>query len=113
MSPLEVMRAGYGLTQLLVPGTVDRLLTGVTADRPTRIATRILGVRHLIQATVLASGSRRAHRLGAPVDVLHGASMLGLALVVPSRRRQALTSAATAFGFAGAEYAVRGRVPSG
>jgi hypothetical protein len=70
---------------------------------------RLLGGRMLVQAGYeLASGSRRALRLGAAVDALHAASMLAAAVRWPGYRRVALASA----GLAGGSAAV-GLVGSG
>lgn len=113
MNRLEAMRASYGLAQLLAPNAVARRLTCRDADGRERTVTRILGARHLAQAAVLANASPRAHRLGAAVDALHAASMVGLALVDRSRRRQAWTSAATASAFAAAEYLLHARAATG
>lgn len=113
MNRLETIRASYGLAQLLAPNAVARRLTCRNVDDRERFVTRVLGVRHLLQAAVLVNGSRRAHRLGAAVDALHAASMVGLALVDRSRRRQAWTSAATASAFAAAEYVLHGRPAPG
>jgi hypothetical protein len=64
---------------------------------------RLLGGRLLVQAGYeLATGSRRALRLGAAVDLLHAASMLAAAVRWPGYRRIALASA----GLAGASAAV-------
>lgn len=113
MNRLQTMRASYGLAQLLAPNAVARRLTCRDADERERVVTRVLGARHLAQAAVLANSSRRAHLLGAAVDALHAASMVGLALVDRSRRRQAWTSAAIASTFAAAEYLLHGRRSAG
>jgi len=64
---------------------------------------RLLGGRLLVQAGCeLVTGSRRALRLGAAVDLLHAASMLAAAVRWPGYRRIALASA----GLAGASAAV-------
>lgn len=99
---LEGARAAYGLGQLARPDLVDR----------------ILGARLVVQAVVtgLAAGrlGRRPrgglHALGGTVDVLHGGSMLGLALVSRRRRGWALRQAAVAAVLAAGELAVA--VPS-
>lgn len=92
---LEGGRAAYGLVQL---------------GRPDLVA-RILGARLLVQAigTGLAADrlDRHArgglHALGGAVDVLHGTSMLGLALLSRRRRGWALRQAAGAAVLASAE----------
>lgn len=95
--PLEVTRAAYGLVQLGRPGILPKLL----------------GARLVLQAavTLLAadagpSGRRALHELGAVVDTLHSASMIGLALCSRSRRREGIEQALAAGGFAAAEVVV-------
>jgi hypothetical protein len=77
----------------------DRVLrAGGGRDTPVvRAAVRILGARHLGEALMLA----RAHG-GTPlkrvieIDLVHAASMVGLAAASPAMRRDALLSAASA-----------------
>ena len=95
--PLEGVRAAYGLVQLGRPGVLPKLLGG----------------RLLLQAgvTLLASdadpaGRRALHELGAVVDGLHSASMVGLAVWSRGRRREGMQQALAAAGFAGAEAAL-------
>ena len=60
---------------------------------------RVLGLRHLVQATVVGGRGRRV-RSGALVDLIHGTSMLLLACIDTQRRRAALVDAGVAFAFA-------------
>lgn len=79
-----------------MPGRVLR--AGGGRDTPAiRVAVRILGARHLAEAAVLAR-ARRGRPLGRIIDIdlVHAASMLGLAAVSPALRRDALLSAASA-----------------
>jgi hypothetical protein len=74
-------------------------------------AIRVLGARDILQATVIpARAEARARRLGAAVDALHVVSMLPLALLSPTWRRPALTSAAVTTVFAAAELGATRRV---
>jgi hypothetical protein len=60
---------------------------------------RALGLRHLVQAA-WSRGSRSSQQVGAVIDLLHGASMLLLALCDAKRRRVALLDAGVACAFA-------------
>ncbi|SDB92951.1 hypothetical protein GA0111570_10988 [Raineyella antarctica] len=86
MRTLEIVRAGYGLVLLVAPDAVEgRLLE--PGDRPARIALRVLGARHLLQAVLTAGDSHKARRVGGTVDVVHALSMLAL-LAEPDRGRR-------------------------
>jgi hypothetical protein len=104
MKPLEVLRAAYGGTELLAPGTVERLLLGSGLDSRGRKALRVLGARHLLQAAATARGGATVHRVGGSVDVAHALTMLALAAFDPPRRRVALLNAAIALAFAAGEF---------
>jgi hypothetical protein len=82
----------------------DRALGLVHArtDRALSIAVRVLGARHLLEATVAGRARSRWAGVAAGVDALHAASMLGIAAAGPRRRRPALVSA----GLAGAMTAL-------
>ncbi len=103
-SRLSWARGGLGAAQLLFPGRASRPLTGAPPDRRTRQVVRILGGRQLIQA--LATGADPTATMlavGAAVDVIHGLTMVVLAVVDRRRRRVALGDAliAAAFAWAG------------
>ena len=95
---LPGVRLAYGLALVLAPRTV----AGAVGERPDRAVLavmRLLGVRHLVQASLLArSREPRRVRLGAGVDGAHGASMLALAAALPRHRTLALASALVAAG---------------
>ena len=100
MNRLAAIRAAYGLVELAVPRQVGRVM-GLQLDRRAELAARVLGARQLAQAG--ASGwapTAALLALGAEVDLLHAASMIGVAALDRRRRRAALTSATTALGFA-------------
>ena len=104
MKTLEVIRAAYGATELLAPGTVEHLLLGRTSlDARGRKGTRVLGARHVLQAAATARGGATAHHVGGSVDVAHALTMLALAAFDPPRRRVALLNAAIALAFAAEE----------
>jgi hypothetical protein len=95
------LRAGYGLLLLGAPGPVARLYAGRGCDRRTVAVARVLGARHLAQAALSARHrSETALGLGVAVDLLHAASMIGLAVLDRSRTRAGLLDATGAAGFA-------------
>ena len=114
--PTEVVRAAYGLVELVAPAAPAGRVLGVRRDRTERGVARLLGARHLTQAvlTTLAD-SPRARLVGGGVDALHAVTMAGWALADRRRARQAWAEALTATLFAAAELGpslpplVRGR----
>lgn len=97
-----VLRAGWGLTLLLVPG---RLLPG-TLPAGVVPAARVLGVRHLVQATAsFAAPGGTVAVLGTVVDTLHTGSCLVLAAAAPRWRRAALVDAVIEGGLTAAAWA--------
>ena len=93
---VEIVRGGWGFTLLMWPGAILQRL-GVPTDGRSCVVARVLGCRHLVQAIVLLIWpARRIQIVGAGVDVLHGASMVGLAILDPPHRKAASTSAAGA-----------------
>jgi hypothetical protein len=101
-APISVVRTSavtrlvWGATLLSAPGLVLRLLGG----RQTRLAhtiLRVLGARHVVQATVTAVRPNRVVLMGgAGLDGLHALSALALAAVDPSQVRIGLTDAGMA-----------------
>lgn len=89
-----LVRAGWGLVLLGVPPGLLRSLGVPSGGMGIRVV-RLLGLRHLLQAAAQASGRGRG-RVGALVDLLHGMSMLLLAIVDARRRRAALADAVVA-----------------
>lgn len=103
MSPVTVIRAGWGAALLVAPGAVLGCLPRQRIDRPARAVARLLGARQPAQAAIAdsARGSRPSWLLaGAAVDATHAATMIVLAMRIPDRRRPALTNAAMATAFA-------------
>jgi hypothetical protein len=90
----------HGAVLLLRPAAVAGRVGSTGRDRTVAVV-RVLGARHLAQGTVgLVAARRTATRLGAGVDALHAASMVGLAVVDRGHRRAATVSAVVAVGFA-------------
>lgn len=105
MSPaarwFAAVRAAYGLALLCWPGQVTRLAQGAQASGRIQVVARVLGGRHLAQATVTAARpSREVLALGAGTDLAHAASMLALAATGRRGHRAALADAAVAVAFA-------------
>ena len=97
MRYVPVMRAAYGVSLLLVPGAMVRVVSGKPADRASTVVGRILGARHLLQAlTIERKGTRGWLLVGASIDVTHALSMLGLAALSREHRRPAALDAALA-----------------
>ena len=101
---LPAARACYGGILLLAPGPVIRLCTRGPASRRAQYVTRVLGVRHLVQAALTAGAPPDNARLGigAAVDLTHAASMVGLALRDHAIRPATLVDAAIETLLAGA-----------
>ena len=105
-----VLRAGWGLTLLLVPGRL------VPSGAPPGVvpAARVLGARHLLQAA--ASGvapTGPVAVLGTVVDTLHTGSLLVLAAAAPQWRRVALLDAVIESGLTAAAWSVTGTARRG
>ena len=94
---LGAVRACYGTALLLAPGPLIRICTGYPADARVRLTARVLGARHLLQAALTAGAGPGSGTgglaAGAAVDLMHAASMAGLAAVSRPLRRTALTDA--------------------
>lgn len=94
-------RAGWGISLLLAPGAVVRILAREPADRASRVTGRILGFRHLAQAlTIERAGTREWLLVGVAIDAAHALSMVGLAALSENHRRLAALDAAVAGGWA-------------
>lgn len=109
---VTLVRAGYGVALVAAPQALIKLTgdpvtgqpAGASRARPGRRAcavARVLGVRHLVQAGLTAAALRAREPdpslplgLGAAVDVLHAATMVGLALADRGARRVALADTA-------------------
>ena len=88
-----VVQALWGLTLLVAPEKVLQLLGGPNEDRiPERIM-RVLGARHLLQATAEDVFGDSALRLGVWIDGLHAVTAFGFACVNARWRRAALSDA--------------------
>lgn len=102
--PLELLRALFGMTELLLPDQVAEHLLGHPADPRERAFIRILGGRHLVQAVLLLLVTgKTAHRLGGAVDLTHAATMIAVAVKDPRRKVAGTVNAVIATVFAAGE----------
>ena len=85
---IEVVRAGWGAVLLVAPGFVLARLHGVRVDRRALVVTRILGARHIFQASLSGiNPSPEMLAAGVWVDAVHSATAFGLAVVDRHRAR--------------------------
>ena len=103
--PLEVVRAAYGTAELLAPGAAECFFIARAPDAHGRTFIRVLGARHLLQATATAifGGGAPLHWISAGADALHALTMLGLSVVDRRRRHAAVANACIALAFAAGE----------
>jgi hypothetical protein len=111
---LEGARAAWGAALLIGPGTVLEQVHGVRADSRSIAVARLLGARHVAQATL--SGTRPAPAilaLGVWIDTAHAGTALAFAAAGRTRARGAILDAAVAAGWAAAGLRVltRSRPP--
>jgi hypothetical protein len=108
---LTGLRFAYGTALLVLPSRALARLTRAPVDRRAAGVARVLGARELAQAELTRRWPTRQVLLaGAGVDVLHAASMAGLAAADRGRRRLALHNAASALLLAvGSLLAARAR----
>lgn len=112
MRPLAATRLLYGSALVLAPGTIVRALPHGPIDRRTRLVGRVLGVRQVLQATVVERRpTKRRLLVGAALDAGHAATMLLLAERRPRRRRLARANALAALTFATAGLLASRRAP--
>lgn len=97
------LRLGIGAVEALSPKWVVQVVYEMDPVTDRVLVVRVLGVRHLVQAALTRSGSRRARIGGAAVDGLHAASMIVLALANQNYRRAGLIEAVVALGLAASE----------
>jgi hypothetical protein len=99
---VALLRAGVGAALTVFPDRVASAAEGRPAASLARRATRVLGVRQLVQATLTLTAPQLLPPLrGAVIDALHLVSTMLLAAVSPRHRRAALMNAALAATFCG------------
>ncbi len=98
---VHTAHVAHGGALLLRPAAVAARIDGAGADGRTVAVVRVLGARHLLQGLAgLAVPGRTSAVVGAAVDGVHAASMVGLAVLDREHRRGAAVSAGVALGFA-------------
>ncbi|MGH8890574.1 MAG: hypothetical protein ACRDV3_12580 [Acidothermaceae bacterium] len=103
-----ILRAGYGSLLLFCPAQMVEVLRAPPDDSTSILIARVLGARHLAQATVTTIAPlRKVVVAGAFVDALHGITDIAMATADPRWRRAASTDAAVAFTSAGAAILTR------
>ena len=106
---LQMARAGYAGALLRQPAGAIRMATGRLPSRRAYRVARLLGARHLAQATLTTLVPLPGVFVaGAGVDALHAVSMVMLAAADNTARRAALTDAAVEAAFAATGLAVVG-----
>jgi hypothetical protein len=101
MRPLTAARLLLGTVGLLLTRRVVPLWGADPCSERVVGVARVLATRHLVQGAVLAARpTRRTDTVSAAVDSLHGLTMVALAVLSPSYRRPAATSACLAVTFA-------------
>ncbi|BBX08215.1 hypothetical protein [Mycolicibacterium aichiense] len=115
MNWLALTRAGFGVAVLVAPDEVAGHVGDRDLSNGTRTAMRILGGRLLAESAVCAlRPTRCVLKMEAVVDVIHGVTMGGVAVLSrnDSRRRAAGANVATATAFTVADViAVRRHEP--
>jgi len=100
---VDLARLAFGAWALARPTDVLHL-TGDDDGVGTRLATRVLGARYVVQSAAGVGLRRRpVPWFDGAVDLVHAVSMLGVARALPQHRRLALTSGALAVLFAVAD----------
>jgi len=100
---MGIARGVIGAALLVGAGPVTRRIPLRTSQRPIAVAGRLLGGRHVIEAVALSRWRlARLRRVVAAVDILHGASMVAIAVRSRDLRPVATAAAAEACGLAAA-----------
>jgi hypothetical protein len=112
LTQVAALRGAWGVLLLALPARVLGLVPGARATPGTCAVARVLGARHLVQASAALAGSQMARRAWW-VDALHALSMLGLSAARPASRRLTATDAVLAAGWAAATRAAARQIPCG
>jgi hypothetical protein len=107
--PATIARIALGLSLLLRSEQIGELVAGERLERRWVMAGRVLGLRHLAEASVVnVKPSAGLALAGAAVDAIHACTAAGFGLVDSRRRRLVWASAIVAalFSAAGAHHAL-------
>jgi hypothetical protein len=100
-------RAAWGLALIVAPGSVLERRRGHN-DRASRTVLRVLGIRHVAQAIIIAAApSRQVQSAGIVVDVLHATSAAAFAGIDRRQRHVAGTETANAALWAASGWVLR------
>lgn len=108
---LGVSGIAWGTAILTAGPAIWRYLDDQGPTEGDLIALRFLGARHVATGLTQALFPSRFQRLEITVDLIHAATMMGLAAVDPPRRRPALVTAAVALVSGMAGISLRARSP--
>ena len=86
----------WGTTLLTYGPTIWRSVDGRGPTEADLVALTFLGTRHVVTGASQLAFPSRFQRLQIGIDVVHAATMVGLAVVDPPRRRPALVTAGAA-----------------
>lgn len=101
--PVDLARFGLGLAALTRPDAFLQL-SQVRDGRWAHNFVRILGARYVVQSGAGVVLDRPwVPQVDAAIDLVHAASMLGVAVVAPTHRKLALLSATAATVFVTAD----------
>ena len=109
MRTLGIGNIAWGAAILTAGPPIWRSLDEQGPTEIDQLALRFLGARHAVTGAVQVFFPGRFQRLEIAVDLIHTATMVGLAAVDPPRRRPALVTAAVALGSGLTATAARAR----
>lgn len=112
MRALGVGGIGWGTAILTAGPAIWRYLDDRGPTEVDRLALRFLGARHAATGVAQLCFPGHFQRLEIAVDLIHTATMVGLAVVDPPRRRPALVTAGVALASAVGSMAIRARSSS-
>lgn len=111
MRALGVGGIVWGAALLTAGPRIWRHVDGQGPTEGDRVALRFLGARHVATGVTQVLFPGRFQRLEITIDLIHTATMVGLAALGPPRRRPALVTAAAALASAMAGIGIRARSP--
>lgn len=109
MRALGVAGIAWGSVILTAGSPIWRRFDGQGPTEGDEVALRFLGARHVATGAIQVLLPGGLQRVEIGIDLIHAATMVGLAALDPPRRRPALVTAAVALASAGAGMAIRAR----
>jgi hypothetical protein len=89
MRTLSIIRLGWGVVLLSIPGRLTRVICGLDTVAGRRVL-RVLGARHVVQAMASRRVGRAGAELGASVDGAHWLTDVGFAAADKRWRKMAV-----------------------